>query len=188
MPQKREKPFGYQCDCPNGRYFSEQSSIILQQTETTNRKICYRPAEPKMDLARSTPKKHAALAGKALSMAGATPLYRAAAPSSLSRVLNTGGTDGWFGLLRKRHGKVAKGIGRLPNVLRKSIVLSTHLEHEKAPPTTYQIDAKAATPMELRRPTITISCFIFCMRWSRLKVSEAFHVGQSTDKRPPWTL
>ena len=47
----------------------------------------YSPAEPKTDLARSTPKKHAAFAGNARSMAGATPRYRAAAPSSLKRVL-----------------------------------------------------------------------------------------------------
>lgn len=47
----------------------------------------YSPAEPKTDLARSTPKKQAAFAGNARSMAGATPRYRAAAPSSLKRVL-----------------------------------------------------------------------------------------------------
>lgn len=50
---------------------SYRSHTATNHNNKTGR--AYSPAEPKMDLARSTPKKHAAFAGKARSIAGATP-------------------------------------------------------------------------------------------------------------------
>lgn len=77
----------YACTCVNWEIYPTWLSdlrFMIQLSCFSGGKIKFKPFNP-----NSTPKKHAAFAGNALSMTGVTPAYNAFSPSSLYSFANT---------------------------------------------------------------------------------------------------